>query len=181
MQALIKPNPPAHSSMKSSLAFTWLWVCSWLCFDKDPRLFNALIYISKGAARFVPTQSQLHSFTTTQKLGSFSQKWTVSIAFIQIGRSDQMTKICKNRPLSQRRCSTKVWSNTNIKHINEKKKTKLVNGPLFRVIHQSIVKRRHFWNFNFYKVLCGKWSSLAHSVHLTYKNFKTTIFKLHDT
>ena len=62
--------------------------------------------------------------------------------------------------LSEYRCSTIVWSNTNIKHANEKNKTKLGSGPIFRVVHQSLAKCRHFGNFNFYKVLYGEWQAL---------------------
>ena len=76
---------------------------------------------------------------------------------------------CLYSPLSEYRCSAKVWSNTNVKHANEKKKTKLVSGPIFRVVHQSIVKHRHLGNFNFYKVLYSERASLAHSVCLPYK------------
>ena len=85
-----------------------------------------------------------------------------------------------NRPSSQYRCSTKVWSNTNIIHGNEKK-TKLLRGPIVRVIRQSIAKRRHFGNVTVYKVLYGERASLARSVCLikTYESLiKATIFKL---
>ena len=71
------------------------------------------------------------------------------------------------------------FNQTEIKHANEKDKTKLVSGPIVRVIHQSIKKRRHFENFNFYKVLYGERASLARSVCLPKTNLiKTTIFIL---
>ena len=38
-----------------------------------------------------------------------------------------------NRPSSQYRCSTEVWSNTNIKQANEKNKTKLGSGPILEI------------------------------------------------
>ena len=78
--------------------------------------------------------------------------------------------LCSHTLLSQYRCSTKVWPNTNIKHANEKNKTTLVSRPIFRVIHQSIVKRRHLRNFNCYKTLpC---------LFAIQNLIKTTIFKL---
>ena len=57
------------------------------------------------------------------------------------------------RPLSRYSCSSKVWRNIKTKHTTGKSKPKLVSGPIVRVIHQSVVKRWHFGNFNFYKVL----------------------------
>ena len=55
-----------------------------------------------------------------------------------------------------RQQSVTFRSNTRTKHTTGKSKPKLVSGPIVRVIHQSIAKRRHFGNFNFYKVLYGK-------------------------
>ena len=117
----------------------------------------------------------------TQQVNSLVFVWDLtahSTYTVQITSYETITIVLVfwvyNRPLSQYSCSTKVWSTTNINHTNEKNKTKLVSGP--RGIHQSIAKRRHFGNFNFYKVLYGK--PCPFSLYAVQNLIKTTIFKL---
>ena len=58
------------------------------------------------------------------------------------------------------------------------KRKQNVSGPVFRGIHQSIMKHGNTGNVNFYKVLYGEQTSLAHSVCCHKNLIKTTIFKL---
>ena len=50
----------------------------------------------------------------------------------------------------------KVWPDTKTKHTTGKSKSKLVSGPIVRLIHQNIAKRHQFENCDFYKVLYGR-------------------------
>ena len=71
--------------------------------------------------------------------------------------------------------STEVWFFLNIKDVNEKNKTNLISGPILRVIHQSIEKRRHFGNVNFYEVLyepCKNYDTLVYESD----NWSTLLF-----
>ena len=52
--------------------------------------------------------------------------------------------------------SYKAWPDTKTKHTTEKSKSKLVSGPIVRVIHQSIAKRHQFEKCSFQKVLYGR-------------------------
>ena len=83
--------------------------------------------------------------------------------------------------LSRHTCSTKVSNsaNTRIKHTTVKSKPgqirKWTNCQI-RVIHQNILKRRHFEKFNFYKVMYSERASLARSAHLPYRTLKKLQF-----